>query len=98
MSTPPILEHPRSKADLLRHARRAGRVARGRTTFVRDDRLLRVGLPIGIAAAALGYVGRRRAGASRGAAAGAAAGAFAGALALTAAVALAEWGVAARTR
>lgn len=95
MSTP-ILEHPRSKAELLRHARRAARVARGRTHFVRDERLLRVGLPLGVAAAALGWTTRRRAGGSTGEATGAAAAAFAGAMALTAAVALAEWGVSAR--
>jgi hypothetical protein len=89
----PILEHPRSRAELLRNARRAARVVRGRTAFVRDDRLLRVGLPLGVAAAALGYAGRRRAGASPAAATGAAAAAFAGTMALTAAVALAEWGL-----
>ena len=97
MSTP-ILEHPRSKAELLGHARHAARVARGRTAFVRDDRLLRLGLPLGVAAAALGWAGRRRTGGSPAAAAGAAAAAFAGTVALTAAVALAEWGLATRDR
>jgi len=85
------LHRPRSKAALLAAARRAARISRGRAAFVRDERVLPLGVPLGCAVAVLRYRRRRDAGEERGTAAGAAAAALVGAVALTAGAALVEW-------
>ena len=85
------LHRPRSKAALLAAARRAARISRGRAAFVRDERVVPLGVPLGCALAVLRYRRRRDDGDKRGAAAGAAAAALVGALAFATGAALVEW-------
>ena len=53
------LPAPRSRAELLRRARQEARLSMGRTAFVRDARVLPIGLPLGIGFAALVVAARR---------------------------------------
>ena len=48
----PSTNAPASRAQLLAHARLTARMSRGRASFVRDARLLPVGLPLAALAAA----------------------------------------------
>lgn len=82
---------PESKAALIADARQAARMARGRAAFVQRERLLPIGVPVGVAAATMTYRSRRRHGHSEAAAWSAAAGALCVALGVVTGAAFFEW-------
>ena len=49
------VQPPASKSELLTRARQAARISLGRATFVRDARVLPIGVPIALGVAALVY-------------------------------------------
>lgn len=98
------LPNPRSKSELLARARQEARLSLGRAAFVRDARVLPIGVPVALGVAALVYtrnVRRRRgwratrlgAPPPQPAALGAAAAALAGAVAVAYVGARVEWAV-----
>jgi hypothetical protein len=100
----PNLPAPQSKSELLARARQEARMSLGRAAFVRDARVLPIGVPLALGAAAVVYsrvarprrsltslasLGRRRRAETR--AAGAAALALVGAVAVAYVAARVEW-------
>lgn len=55
MATMTDLPAPRSKRELLDRARQEARFSLGRAAFVRDARVLPIGVPLALGAAALAY-------------------------------------------
>jgi hypothetical protein len=51
----PLTPAPRSKSELLARARQEARMSLGRAAFVRDARVLPIGVPIALGVAALVY-------------------------------------------
>ena len=92
-----------SKSELLARARQAARISLGRATFVRDARVLPIGVPLALGVAALVYaqaveerrdwrrMGRRRPRVARSDALAMATAALAGTLALSYVGARVEW-------